>query len=854
MTPVTLYSCRVKDPAPAGFTARWAGFAAMLVLGSAAMADNARFRKDIHPILTEYCYDCHGDGMEKGNVAFDGFASDEALLADRTLWLQVLKNLQTRTMPPEKKERPSDRQIARLESWIKSDVFQIDPKNPDPGRVTVRRLNRAEYRNTVRDLMGVDYDTKEEFPPDDSGYGFDNISDVLTLPPMLLEKYLDAAKDIVTRVVPLVERVAPETIIGKFEGEGTWGTSLSYYEKNAVTNRFNMAHAGRYKVVLDLRANEKFVDNVFDLNKCRLTFRLDGEVLLTKEFNREGNLPFLFDFDRECAAGGHEMSFEVEPLTSEKQVRALKLRINQVAFTGPLDDRKTWVRPKGFERFFTKDAPTDAEGRRAYARELLGNFATKAFRRPIDPATAEKLASLAQTVYDAPGKTFEAGMAHAMVAVLASPRFLFREEAPAPALVDGRFPFVDEHSLASRLSYFLWSTMPDDELRRLADEGKLRATLPAQIQRMLKDKRSYAFVQNFAGQWLLARDIETVPIDSGVVVRRDESRDSEFEAKQKRLSALRKRQNGDLTKEEQAEFDTLLAEVRQVVRRKRPELNGDLRRAMRAETEKYFEHVMRDDRPLVELIDSDYTYLNERLAQHYGMSNVLGDDFRLVKLPPDSPRGGVLTMGTILATTSNPTRTSPVKRGVFILDHLLGAPPPPPPPNIPPLENTESANKGRELTLRETLELHRAKPLCSSCHNRMDPLGLALENFNAIGMWRDTERQQPVEPAGRLISGESFQDIRGLKKILATTHAEDFRRCLTEKLLTYALGRGLEYYDVATVDSIVDRIAKEDGKFSALMLGIIESAPFQRTRTDRSTVSLPRPEPAQLRAQLKSTP
>jgi hypothetical protein len=843
-----------KKPAPAGFAGRWAVLGAMLVQGSAALGDEARFRKDIHPILTQYCYDCHGDGMDKGHVAFDAAPSDQALMADRTLWFNVLKNLQTRSMPPENKDRPTDRQIARLKSWIKSDVFQIDPQNPDPGRVTVRRLNRAEYRNTVRDLMGVDYDTKEEFPPDDSGYGFDNIGDVLTLPPMLLEKYLDAAKDIVNRVVPLVGRVAPEMVVGKFEGEGTWGTSLSYYETKAVTNRFNIDHSGSYKVVLDLRAGEKFVDNVFDLNKCRLTFRIDGEALLTKEFNREGNLQFLFDFDREYRAGGHEMSFEVEPLTSEKQVRELKLRINQVAFTGPLDDRKTWVRPKGFERFFTKDAPADAEGRRAYARELLGNFATKAFRRPIDPSTAEKLASLAETVYGAPGKTFEAGMAHAMVAVLASPRFLFREEAAAPVVADGSFPFVDEHSLASRLSYFLWSTMPDDELRRLADEGKLRANLSPQIQRMLTDKRSYAFVQNFAGQWLLARDIETVQIDSRAVVRRDEGRDLEFEAKQKRLGELRKRQNGDLTKEEQAEFDKLLAEVRQMFRRQRPDLNGDLRRAMRAETEKYFEHVMRDDRPLVELIDSDYTYLNERLAKHYGMTNVLGDEFRLVKLPPDSPRGGVLTMGTILATTSNPTRTSPVKRGVFILDHLLGTPPPPPPPNIPPLENTESANKGRELTLRETLAIHRAKPLCSSCHNRMDPLGLALENFNAIGMWRDTEHQQPVEPSGRLTSGESFQDIRGLKKILATTHAEDFQRCLTEKLLTYALGRGLEYYDVASVDSIVDRIEKDGGKFSALLLGVIESAPFQRTRTDRSTVSLPRPEPAQLRAQLKSTP
>jgi hypothetical protein len=843
-------------PVLSGRATRWFGLAAGLVLPAtvATAADEARFRKDIHPIIAEFCYDCHGDGDSKGNVAFDGFASDQALLGDRTLWLNVLKNLQVGTMPPEKKPRPSAEQIAKLETWIKSDVFQIDPQNPDPGRVTVRRLNRAEYRNTIRDLTGVDYDTTQEFPPDDSGHGFDNIADVLTLPPMLLEKYLDAAKEIVTRAVPTVPRVAPETVIGKFEGEGTWGTSLSYYERKAVTNRFHLEHPGRYKVVLDLRATERFVDNVFDLNRCRLTFRLDGEVLLTREFNREGNLQFLFDFDRVLAAGGHEMSFEVEPLTEEKQVRQLKLRINQVAFTGPLDDPKTWVRPKGYQRFFTKDAPSDAEGRRAYARELLGAFATKAFRRPIDVSTSEKLASLAETVYSAPGKTFEAGIAHAMVAVLASPRFLFREEAAAPVLAGGVHPFVDEYSLASRLSYFLWSTQPDDELRRLADAGQLRADLPAQIQRMLKDWRSYAFVQNFAGQWLLSRDIETVQIDSRAVIMRDEKQDPDLEAKRARFRDLRQRPPESLSAAEKAEFEKIRDDVFASFRRQRPELNGDLRRAMRSETEKYFEHILREDRPLTEFLDSDYTFLNERLAKHYGMSNVLGDDFRLVKLPPDSPRGGVLTQGTILATTSNPTRTSPVKRGVFVLDHILGMPPPPPPPNIPPLENTETANKGRELTLRETLELHRAKPLCSSCHNRMDPLGLALENFNAIGMWRDHERDNPVEPSGQLVSGESFQDIRGLKKILAKSHTEDFYRCLTEKLLTYALGRGLEYYDVGTVDAIVERIEKEDGKFSALLLGVIESAPFQKTRADRATVSVPRPEPAQLRAELKPTP
>jgi hypothetical protein len=262
-------------------------------------------------------------------------------------------------------------------------------------------------------------------------------------------------------------------------------------------------------------------------------------------------------------------------------------------------------------------------------------------------------------------------------------------------------------------------------------------------------------------------------------------------------------------------------------------LTGDLRRAMRQETEKVFEHVVREDRNLLELLDSDYTFLNERLARHYGLTNlnVVGDEMRLVKLPPDSPRGGILTQGTVLAVTSNPTRTSPVKRGLFVLDNILGTPPAPPPPDIPPLEDAAKDIKDRTPTLRETLALHREKPLCSSCHNRMDPLGLGLENFNAMGMWRDQERSQPIDATGKLLSGESFTNPKELKAILASKHATKFYRTLTEKMLTYALGRGLEYYDVATVDGIVERLEKTNGRPSELLAGIVESAPFQKTRS-----------------------
>jgi len=367
--------------------------------------------------------------------------------------------------------------------------------------------------------------------------------------------------------------------------------------------------------------------------------------------------------------------------------------------------------------------------------------------------------------------------------------------------------------------------------------------LPAQVRRMLADRRSEAFVHNFTGQWLQARDIETVVVDARAVLNREEKTDPEAERNEQRRRELREKPAGSLTPEEKAEMERLRAEFFKRFRAARVEFNGELRQAMRRETESYFDFVLRQNRPIAELIDSDYTFLNERLARHYGVSGVTGDEIRRVILPPDSPRGGILGQGTVLAVTSNPTRTSPVKRGLFILDNILGMPPPPPPPNIPLLEDAAKGVKGHEPTLRETLALHRAKPLCSSCHNRMDPLGLALENFNALGMWREKELDQPIDAAGTLITGESFTNVQQLKHILATSHRRDFYRCLAEKLLTYALGRGLDYYDVESVDEIVARIENNDGRFSALLMGVVESAPFQKRRASVTLAQVQRSAP-----------
>jgi hypothetical protein len=809
---------------------------------SAAEPEGAtQFRKHVEPILVQLCVGCHNSELKKGGVTFDQFESTTALLENRDLWWKALQMLRAGIMPPKNKPRPTAEQLAQIEKWIKHSAFKIDPRNPDPGRVTVRRLNRIEYRNTIRDLMGVDYDTDAEFPPDDTGHGFDNIGDVLSLSPLLLEKYITAARAIVSRTVPAASAVVAEKRIAgrRFRAADAVAASesdegplfLSYYTPASVSSVFRAEHAGGYQLVLDLTANEKFVDGVFDYNKCRLVFKVDGKILHEQDYTRQGGKPFHYELKhQDWTAGEHPLTFELQPLTpGEKQTRSLALRIVAVTVRGP-SEKEHWVRPPDYPRYFPRAVPESLAERRQYTRELLSRFATKAFRRPVDAETVDRLAQLAESHYAHQGRTFEAGIVQAMTVVLASPRFLFREEGILPGQANAH-PFVDEYALASRLSYFLWSSMPDEELFRLAGEKKLRDNLNAQVTRMLADPRSSELVRHFIGQWLQARDVESVEINARAVIMREQPANPQVQQGRTRFRELVRKPAESLTDEERKELTKLRSEFFGSFRRfAQFDLTGDLRRAMRRETEMLFEHILRKDRSLLELLDSDYTFLNERLAKHYGIDDIQGDQMRLVSLPPDSPRGGILTQGTMLTTTSNPDRTSPVKRGLFILDNILGTPPAPPPPDIPPLEDAVAGLKGPPPTLRETLKLHRSEALCSSCHNRMDPLGLVLENFNALGRWRDKERDQPIDASGQLITGESFTSIKDLKHILVTDHRREFFRCLSEKMLTYALGRGLDYYDVQAVDEIVERMEKQNGRPSALLMGIIESAPFQKRR------------------------
>jgi hypothetical protein len=603
------------------------------------------FSREVPPLLLEYCVTCHGGTKPRGQLPLDQLAQKPDFAKNIVAWEKVLTVLRGGDMPPPGRKRPEPAVFQRAAAAIDAELERTYARLPrDPGRVTIRRLNRVEYRNTIRDLMGVDYPATEELPSDDVGYGFDNIADVLSLAPVHLEKYLAAAEKIVS------------------------------------------------EVFLDVKRRERFL---------------------------------------------------------------------------------SW---RG-----------DARNPREAARRILTEFARRAYRRPVSPQEVERLLQLVDKARQ-DGDGPEEALQVAFKAVLVSPHFLFRIERdpapdekrplplPAERFVPGVYP-ISEYELATRLAYFLWSSMPDEELFQLADKGQLRQNLGAQVKRMLQSPKSRALVENFAGQWLQLRNLSSIMIDPKLFPRYD----------------------------------------------------AFMRESMQRETEMYFEYILREDRSILEFLDSDYTFLNERLARHYGIEGVQGLEMRLVKLP-DRRRGGILTHASILTVTSNPTRTSPVKRGKFILENILGTPPPPPPPDVPELDNDKNA----VLTgsLRQRMEKHRENPGCAVCHVKMDALGFGLENFDAIGAWRTKDGSFEIDPSGTLPDGTTFRNPAELRQALLQ-QADQFRRCLAEKLLTYALGRGLEPTDNVFLREIVAQTKQGGDRFSALILAIVHSDPFQLRRGQR---------------------
>jgi hypothetical protein len=743
--------------------------------------------KDVRPVLETYCFGCHAGTKKKGGVSFEATRKDGAV-ADHKFWETVLENMKSGAMPPDDEKQPTLAENEAVQKWIERVVFAVDPDRIDPGRVTIRRLNKTEYTNTVRDLVGIDFDPAADFPTDDSGYGFDNIGDVLSLPPVLFERYLQAAEKIMSAAIlndhtPRSKTLAVDLMM--MEGgpkNGSTPTSRRVNEQEAKATVLLPA-PGEYAIRLQVSAQK--VGNEGTKFEMLWNGKPNGGKELKGE--RDGMVETIKGSVKADKAGAHTLSFRVtnplekpemrngRPVNRTFTIRKLELLTPPQPVVAPPTQVRIFAPGRGQP---TLDAA---------ARAIVANFGGRAFRRPLSAPELDRF----MWIFAQAGKkggNFEQSVQTALTAVLVSPHFLFRGELqPEPDNPKSAHP-VNEWALASRLSYFLWSTMPDDVLFAEAKAGALRKNLEAQVRRMLKEPKALAMVDNFAGQWLQTRNLRMLQPD--VLT---------FPDWDKRLAA-----------------------------------------AMERETEMLFETVMREDRPVLDFLGADYTFVNERLAEHYGIDGVEGDAFVKVKLPANRP-GGVLGHGSFLALTSNPTRTSPVKRGKFVLENLLGTPPPPAPPDVPAIDEGKRGElKG---TLRQRMEQHRVDPTCASCHARMDPIGFGMENFDGIGAWRERDSGAAVDASGQLVSGEKFNGPAELRQILLTKKRADFFRCLTEKMLTYALGRGLEYYDKPTVEKIVAALEK-DPRFSTLVLEVVKSVPFQMRRGEGDHRKFAAPTPA----------
>ena len=762
-----------------------------ILLAPILAAGEVTFEKEIKPILEDYCFDCHGDGASKGDFSMDEYDDLSGHLDDVDHWLAVWRNVRSQIMPPPKKDQPDLAEKHQLMRWIEKRVFKLDPNHPDPGRVTIRRLNRVEYYYSIKDLLGVEYATWENFPADDTGYGFDTIGDVLSISPLHMEKYLEAASTVAEKALP--KGAVMQTPVRVFEGsrfredgddshQADW---LEFKEERKVFLKGDAPVKGVYQVTLDyaIRGSIAATDQ-----SARLELWMNGKKIAERTVGWDQRDTIKIGGQADLMKGSNTIEVRLRPKNPPGAGQGGQSAVlKQVSIRGPLNGSYKEY-PKGYSMIMVDGpAPEEIRERELYARKIMRSFVSRAFRRPLDRGTVARLVKMAMEVDQSPGRSFEDGIKHAMTAVLASPRFLFRAEIQPEPNNSGKTVMLDEYALAARLSFFLWSSVPDDELLSLAFKNQLRKNLGAQIDRMIASSKSRRFVNNFVGQWLQARDVENIAIDAKRVIGTKDQR----------------------------EADRIF--------------NGRLRSDMKKESELFFEFILKKNRPLKELISARYSFLNERLAEFYGIPGVLGSEHRLVDLHEHPQRGGILGQGTFLLVTSNPTRTSPVKRGLFVLDNLLGTPAPPAPPDVPELEEVSEHNN-KPLTMRQMMEVHRKKPLCASCHKRMDPIGLGLENFNAIGQFRSQESGQPIDSSGVLITGEKFSDIAALKSVLADERRDDFYRCLSEKILTYAIGRGPKYFDAVTIDALVRQLNEGDGTLKDLVITIIESVPFQKRR------------------------
>ena len=785
-------------------------------------------------LLDRYCVTCHnqtivnlpetpGESQLFAQLRDVGLTFDTENVSDVSknpaLWENVVRKLRVGVMPPPENPRPDKASYDGFRAWLETELDRVAARGVNPGRIEAfHRLNQTEYRNAVRDLLDLDIEVAELIPPDPPDqHGFDNNAEVLSLSPALMERYVSAAHKIAELAVGAAPR---STLIKTYEvplnliQDDRLSDELPFGSRGGAAFEHNFPVDGEYRITVKLQTN--YVDFVRGYDAPgEIEVSLDGEHIETFGFGGDAPgtpAPYSFagnirgsddweEFMMIFAEEGFEIEIPVEagprvigatfPRTmwepegiQQPRLFGYHLAVTElpdanpslgsISIEGPLSVAGPGDTPSRRQIFTCNPASADQEP--ACAREILDTLARRAYRRPVSEGDLAELYEFFEAGRREGG--FDTGIQYALERVLVSPDFLFRIERDPAAAEPGSVYAISDLELASRLSFFLWSSIPDDELLDLAERGALRepGTLESQVRRMMADPRAGAFIENFVGQWLYLRNLDGhYPLPSGF-----------------------------------------------------PEFDENLREAFKRETQLFLDEQIRSDRSMLELLSADYTYLNERLAQHYGIPDIYGSRFRKVSLD-GAQRGGLLGHGSLLTVTSYPNRTSVVLRGKFVLENLLGAPPPEPPPNVPALE--EANEEGRVLTMREAMAQHRENPACRSCHAAMDPIGFSLENYDAVGKWRTRFAGQPIDASGAIPGGSEFSGPDGLANLLLERPG-DFVGAVTEKLMTYALGRGLEYYDMPAVRSIVRNTEEDDYRWSSVIMGVIESAPFQMRRTE----------------------
>jgi Protein of unknown function (DUF1592)/Protein of unknown function (DUF1588)/Protein of unknown function (DUF1587)/Protein of unknown function (DUF1585)/Protein of unknown function (DUF1595)/Planctomycete cytochrome C len=758
-----------------------------------------------HALLAKYCVTCHNDRAKTGGLTLETIDTANAP-ANAEIWEKVIRKLRVGAMPPAGMPKPSPSDVSAFLAFLETSLDRAYAANPNPGRATLHRLNRSEYSNSIRDLLALDVDASSLLPPDDESYGFDNNADVLGVSPVLLERYVSASRkvsrmavgDPTQGAVAQTFRTRPDLSQDKrVEGLplGTRGGLLMHYNfpldgkytvkvvlaRNTVDVIRGLEEAHQIEILVD--GARVFLATVGGTSDTEALVKNPAEARMLIEARLQARIPVkagprtvAVTFLQKDAA---EDDYILEPFlrTTLDPVNEAGLpHIDQVVISGPYNATgpgDTPSRRKIFSCTPANASPANSSDDVGCAKKILSTLARSAYRRPITPTDTETLLSFYQSGRNQ-GGSFDAGIERALRLILSSPEFVFRFERDPSTVAAGASYRIDDLELASRLSFFLWSSIPDDELLNLASANKLSdpATLNREVRRMLSDSRSQALATNFAAQWLYLRNLKNFAPDP-----------NEF-----------------------------------------PDFDDNLRQSLLTETEMFFGSIVNEDRNVLDLLNADYTFVNERLAQHYGIANVYGPRFRRVTLPDDARRG-LLGQGSILTVTSYATRTSPVLRGKWILTNILGTPPPAPPPNVPPLK--ENKDGGTVLSVRERLEEHRKSPACASCHKIMDPLGFALENFDATGQWRSkSEDGAPIDASGVLLDGSK---VDGPVTLLAAlmSRPDVFVSTLTEKLMTYALGRGVDYNDMPEIREIVAKAAADHYRFSDLVTGIVKSPEFR---------------------------